>query len=78
VDFGKELKPLLENFDHPFTTRSCKGTLLSADWVLPDCSDILQLSLFPAPAMYGPPPEVDFLEYSVNLGSTRTSNPAPI
>lgn len=50
MDFGNEIKLLFENFDHRFTTRNYKGTVLRADWILSDCSDVLQLSLFPAPA----------------------------
>lgn len=41
---------MFENFDDLFTTRNYKITFLSVEFILSDCSDLLQVSLFPAPA----------------------------
>lgn len=71
---------MFENFDHPFTTRNYKITFLIAEFILSDCSDLLQVSLFPAPATGHPWGwnASECLEYSVNLGFTRTSKPATV
>lgn len=61
---------MFENFDHPFTTRNYKITFLIAEFILSGCSDLLQVSLFPAPATGHPWGwnASECLEYSVNLG----------